>query len=317
MLVAVTGASASGKSEFAEQLLVDMGERNRIYVATMIAWDEECRERIRKHRRMRENKQFDTVECPTGLERVTVSDNAAVLLECLSNLAANEMYQEPAGAKQRILNGIMSLEKQTRDMVIVTNEVFCEPAVYGKETEQYRELLGELNQEIFRMADRVYVVEAGIPTELRAEETAQKETCSKMKMTLITGGAYQGKTRLAFRIAGGPGDTPAADGWRDPFEAAFERPVILNLHGYLKRFCGLEEQEAKVRTCDFIQRIVKENPHACITIDEIGSGIVPVEHSDRVWRELAGSAAKMLAKEADAVYRVIGGIPQCLKGETI
>lgn len=317
MIVAVTGASASGKSEFAEKLLVDMGERNRIYVATMIAWDEECRERIRKHRKMREKKRFDTVECPTDLGRVKVPENAAVLLECLSNLAANEMYRKPEGAEKRILNGIMSLKKQARDMVIVTNEVFCEPAVYEEETEKYRELLGNLNQKLFRMADRVYLVEAGIPTELRSEAEIQKETDGQMKMILITGGAYQGKTELAFQITEGISGSSSADGWRDPFEAAFERPVILNIHGYLKRFSEMEEQEAKARTRDFIRRILKENPHACITIDEIGSGIVPVEHSDRVWRELAGEACKLLASEADIVYRVIGGLPQCLKGENI
>ncbi len=34
----------------------------------MIAWDEECRERIRKHRNMRAEKNFRTIECPVDLE---------------------------------------------------------------------------------------------------------------------------------------------------------------------------------------------------------------------------------------------------------
>ena len=63
MMVLVTGASASGKSRWAENRLMEFG-RERVYAATMIPWDAECRERIKRHRKMREKRQFVTVECP-------------------------------------------------------------------------------------------------------------------------------------------------------------------------------------------------------------------------------------------------------------
>ena len=46
MVTLVTGGSGSGKSAFAEQEIVRLGKRRRIYIATMKPWDEECRRRI-------------------------------------------------------------------------------------------------------------------------------------------------------------------------------------------------------------------------------------------------------------------------------
>ena len=103
MVTLVTGGSGSGKSAFAEQEIVRLGKRRRIYIATMKPWDEECRRRIERHRLMRADKQFETVECYRGLERLklpaagkdgelTGAAEYAVLLECLSNLVSNELF---------------------------------------------------------------------------------------------------------------------------------------------------------------------------------------------------------------------------------
>ena len=69
MMILVNGGSSSGKSAFAESLILEQDKRERAeenktcpswYLATMIAWDEECRERIRKHQNMRAEKNFRT-----------------------------------------------------------------------------------------------------------------------------------------------------------------------------------------------------------------------------------------------------------------
>ena len=58
MLVVVTGGSGSGKSAFAEETILSLGEARRIYIATMQAFDEESHRRIRRHRHMRAGKSF-------------------------------------------------------------------------------------------------------------------------------------------------------------------------------------------------------------------------------------------------------------------
>lgn len=218
MMILVTGGSASGKSEFAEQCVLSFGERKRFYVATMIAWDEECRKRIQRHRAMRAKKNFDTIEQPVDLKQVAVPPGSAVLLECVSNLAANELFREMLGqgeelpadreeeepseasqesafgksaasvfsaeqkneilpeekrtesARQRILEGILSLKAQCGHLVVVTNEVFSDGEQYDAETENYRRLLGDINCRLAAMADEVYEVTLGIPMVLKKEK---------------------------------------------------------------------------------------------------------------------------------------------------
>ena len=50
--------------------------------------------KVARHHRMRQGKGFTTIEQPTELEQAAsqMEPEAAVLLECMSNLAANEMF---------------------------------------------------------------------------------------------------------------------------------------------------------------------------------------------------------------------------------
>ena len=128
MLTLIVGGSASGKSAFAENYAMEAGE-NRIYIATMQPMDNECLARIGKHRVMRAQKNFQTVECYTGLKQVRVPKDSVVLLECMSNLTANEIYAPEGVGEDRcseeILAGVKALENQCRHLIIVSNEVFC------------------------------------------------------------------------------------------------------------------------------------------------------------------------------------------------
>ena len=93
-LTVVTGGSGSGKSSFAEDCIVSFGNARRIYIATMYPFDEESKKRVKRHQAMRQGKGFDTLECYTGLVRAAIPEGSTVLLECMSNLVANEMFQE-------------------------------------------------------------------------------------------------------------------------------------------------------------------------------------------------------------------------------
>lgn len=166
MLILVTGGSGSGKSAFAEDRILSLGDGYRLYIATMFPFDEESHKRIERHRQMRSGKGFDTLECYTGLSRVSLPQNCVVLLECMSNLTANEMFQ-PDGAHEHtvseILSGVKNLMEHAKHVVIVTNEIFSEAASYEGETELYQRYLGEINCEVANLADEVVEVVYGIP----------------------------------------------------------------------------------------------------------------------------------------------------------
>ena len=50
-----------------------------------------------------------------------------------------------------------------------------------------------------------------------------------------------------------------------------------------------------------------------IIMNEVGSGVVPMEREERIWREAVGRVSCLFAAKADSVFRLIAGIPQKLK----
>ena len=177
MIHLITGGSGSGKSAFAEECVKNSAASRRFYIATMKVWGEEGRRRVEKHRRMREGKGFETIECETDIRLLRLSQtdsfSSAVLLECMSNLAANEMF-EKGGTEteicERILEGVQKLAEQTQDLVIVTNEVFSDGCEYDADTVRYIDLLAKINRRLAGISDKVTEVVFGIPVCLKSDK---------------------------------------------------------------------------------------------------------------------------------------------------
>ena len=78
--------------------------------------------------RMRAGKQFETLECPTDLQKLALEPGSTALLECMSNLTANEFFDGKAHTPQataaKIMAGIASIREQCANLIVVTNEVF-------------------------------------------------------------------------------------------------------------------------------------------------------------------------------------------------
>ena len=175
MLVVVTGGSGSGKSAFAEDRVLSFGDAQRIYIATMHPFDEESHKRIERHQKMRAGKGFETVECYTGLKNVKLPAGCVVLLECMSNLVANEMFREEGfhpEVSEKITEGVRNLLSQAEHVVIVTNEIFSDGILYEGESEKYKEQLGQINCNLAEMADAVVEVVYGIPVWHKGGEKA-------------------------------------------------------------------------------------------------------------------------------------------------
>lgn len=168
MIMMVTGGSGSGKSAYAEEQILACGEMTRYYIATMENRDEESQKRVDRHRTLRAGKHFITVECPFDLQDVRLEERGAVLLECMSNLVANELFLKDGMAHmeqtvEKIVRGVMAVSAQCRHLVIVTNEVFSDGMQYDEWTKQYIRCLGMVNARLSQLADRVTEVVYTIP----------------------------------------------------------------------------------------------------------------------------------------------------------
>ena len=175
MIFLVTGGSGSGKSAWAENLAVTVGSGRRIYLAAMKPWDEECEKTIARHRRMRAGKGFETIERYKNLKDLILQGErcGVLLLECMSNLLANEMFgtgeedtAETADEEEiirEIEEGVENLASQTDHLVIVTNEIFSDGIKYQEDTVRYIRLLGLVNQKLGQAAGYVAEVNCKIP----------------------------------------------------------------------------------------------------------------------------------------------------------
>ena len=129
MIYLVYGGSGSGKSSFAEKLLADFPGSKKYYIATMMAQkdDEDAQKKIARHKEMRAGKGFKTIEQPRDLEKISFSgaagttSAASALLECMSNLCANEMFD--GGNVSRIIPALYNLADHCQHMVMVTNGI--------------------------------------------------------------------------------------------------------------------------------------------------------------------------------------------------
>ena len=172
MLILLTGGSACGKSSYGETLAVQ-GPKPLYYVAAMEPYDEECLQKIARHRALRADKGFETVERYTGVDALKLPQaGGTVLLECLCNLTANEMYIQPDAPVDpvpKVVAGVENLMGQTDTLIVITNDVGSDDEAYSEETRAYIRALGEINARVAAMADLVYELVAGIPICLKGE----------------------------------------------------------------------------------------------------------------------------------------------------
>ena len=192
MLHIVYGGSASGKSSYAESFAMSLqGDGRLLYIATMYPYkwntteiDSETMQRINRHRAMRADKGFDTVECYRHVEHIVAKRQDVLLLECMSNLLANEMYLEPdadAGSgmsetlspvSKKIVQALVDLSARVQDVVIVTNDVFSdgENLTYDESTREYVKNLAQINCVLAREAATVTEVVCGIPVKIKGDK---------------------------------------------------------------------------------------------------------------------------------------------------
>lgn len=126
-------------------------------------------------------------------------------------------------------------------------------------------------------------------------------------MTLIIGGAYQGKTEYAaglLRISRGE----ILDGETCGIDEIFKAAALCHFEALVKRV--VEKGEPR----NLARELCAKNPDVIVIVNEIGSGIIPIDKLERDWREEVGRESCILAEFSDTVIRINCGIPTAIKG---
>ena len=166
MFTLVVGGASSGKSAYAEAHTLTL-DGPRVYLATMRPFGPEGQARVLAHRAQRRGKGFRTAERYTNLAALSLPPASNVLLECLGNLVANELFDPDGGGPGCALSGVEALLEQCRHLTVVTNEVFSGGMDYQGDTLAYLRELARTNRALAARADRVVEVVCGLPNVLK------------------------------------------------------------------------------------------------------------------------------------------------------
>ncbi len=178
MIILVLGKPNSGKSEFAEEIALKTGDPHLYYLATMKVYDKEGQERVQKHRQKREGKGFFTVEKEYGItdacKLIPDPANATVLLECISNLVGNELFENPKRSglctlgyeridhaacerfADEVSDEIKDFAENVHHLILVSNSFETDGENYDDQTRLYVQMMELVNQRLLAFADRIY-----------------------------------------------------------------------------------------------------------------------------------------------------------------
>ena len=164
MTVFISGGCKNGKSTIAEDCCLALAEGGPLYyIATMQAYDDEDRLRIKRHQKSREGKNFITLEQPRDLlECLKSSDpeNGTYILDSVTALLINEMYspERPDAdpkAGERTAKALEDFAKSVRNAVFVSDYIYSDAARYDEFTENYRAALASLDRALAEACDTV------------------------------------------------------------------------------------------------------------------------------------------------------------------
>lgn len=178
MFILVIGGAASGKSEYAENMCMQLAKQeSRLYIATMEPYGEEAKNRIERHHKLRKNKGFDTLEKYRNLWEIEEVEAHTILLECMSTLLCNEYFMEEHSEEislDSILKGIKNLTQRSQNLVVVSNKICSDGIAYDKDTMDYIRALGALNRSLANIADIVVEVVCGIPVYIKGSNDVER-----------------------------------------------------------------------------------------------------------------------------------------------
>ena len=159
MLTLIFGENNSGKSDFAEKYVMAQGI-DRIYLATMLCADQDARNRIRRHKELRKDRGFLTVEYPLFQPELIEDMKGNLLLEDLANLVANERFEKDGGGREAVEKTLTLLIEKCDNVTVVSNtfERYRSEEELSGETLSYMEEISYWNRRLLERAETVVEV---------------------------------------------------------------------------------------------------------------------------------------------------------------
>ena len=166
-IILITGGQRSGKSTKAEELALSLSP-NPVYMATAHIWDEEFRERVRKHQERR-GPQWTNIEEETQLSLHDMTGRV-VVIDCVTLWLTNFFFANNSDVDKSLELAKAEFEKFTEPdatYIFVTNEIGSGGVSENAIQRKFTDLEGWMNQYIASKADEVILMVSGIEVKVK------------------------------------------------------------------------------------------------------------------------------------------------------
>ena len=166
----ILGGARSGKSRYAETCAIE-SDLKVIYVATAQALDDEMQQRISHHK---ERRPADWLLIEEPIELISVlKENAnastCILVDCLTLWLSNQLCSDEH--KNQIEENteklVSLLPTLSGKIIFVSNEVSMGITPMGEISRQFVDEAGRLHQALAAACDKVILMVAGIPNQIK------------------------------------------------------------------------------------------------------------------------------------------------------
>jgi adenosylcobinamide kinase/adenosylcobinamide-phosphate guanylyltransferase len=166
-IILITGGQRSGKSTKAEEMALALAD-HPVYVATAHVWDDEFRERVRRHQKRR-GEQWTNIEEERHLSRHDLTGRV-VVVDCVTLWLTNFFFANDANVDKSLAEAQAEFDTFTRHdatYIFVTNEIGLGGVSDNALQRKFTDLQGWMNQYIAARADEVLLMVCGLAVKIK------------------------------------------------------------------------------------------------------------------------------------------------------
>lgn len=172
-IILIAGGQRSGKSVYAEKLALSLSD-NPVYLATAHVWDDEFKERVRKHQERR-GEQWTNIEEEKYLSRHDIY-NKVIVIDCVTLWCTNFFFDREADADTQptVSEALEEIKKEfdkftdkDNTFIFVTNEIGSGEVSGNAVQRRFTDMQGWMNQYVASKADEVIMMVCGIPVKIK------------------------------------------------------------------------------------------------------------------------------------------------------
>ena len=166
-IILITGGQRSGKSTKAEELALSLSNQP-VYLATAHVWDDEFRERVKKHQERR-GPEWTNIEEEIHLSKHDLTGRV-VVIDCITLWLTNLFYQLDSEVDKTLSEAKKEFDAFTQHdatYIFVTNEIGLGGVSTNQLQRKFTDLQGWMNQYVAQKADEVILMVSGIAVKIK------------------------------------------------------------------------------------------------------------------------------------------------------